>query len=67
MAALVERVGSAIERAYAYPDSGRVVDEAVEAVRRTILDLSKEAYVKEPNELKLQLKKAIPEYHPYLT
>ena len=34
LAALVERVGSAIERAYAYPDSGRVVDEAVEAVRQ---------------------------------
>jgi FlaA1/EpsC-like NDP-sugar epimerase len=41
--------------------------QPIEAVRRTILDLSKEAYVKEPNELKLQLKKAIPEYHPYLT
>ncbi len=32
LAALVERVGSAIERAYAYPDSGRVVEEAIEAL-----------------------------------
>lgn len=30
---LVERVGSAIERSYAYPDSGRVADEATEAIR----------------------------------
>ena len=34
LAALVERVGSAIERAYAYPDSGRVVEEAIEAVQQ---------------------------------
>jgi len=33
LSALVERVGSAIERAYAYPDSSRVVGEAIEAVR----------------------------------
>ena len=33
LAALVERVGSAIERAYAYPDSGRVVEEAIEAIQ----------------------------------
>ncbi len=33
MVALVERVGSAVERTYAYPDSGRVVEEALEAVR----------------------------------
>jgi signal transduction histidine kinase/response regulator RpfG family c-di-GMP phosphodiesterase len=32
LAALVERVGSAIERAYAYPDIGRVVEEATEAI-----------------------------------
>jgi signal transduction histidine kinase/putative methionine-R-sulfoxide reductase with GAF domain len=30
---LTERVSSAIERAYAYPDSERVVDDALEAVR----------------------------------
>jgi K+-sensing histidine kinase KdpD len=33
LVALVERVGSAVERAYAYPDSGRAVEEALEAVR----------------------------------
>ena len=33
LSALVERVGSAIERAYAYADSSRVVGEAIEAVR----------------------------------
>jgi hypothetical protein len=33
MVALVERVGSAVERTYAYPDSGRAVEEAREAVR----------------------------------
>jgi hypothetical protein len=33
LVALVERVGSAVERAYAYPDSGRAVSEALEAVR----------------------------------
>lgn len=33
LVALVERVGSAVERAYAYPDSGRAVAEALEAVR----------------------------------
>ena len=33
MVALVERVGSAVERTYAYPDSGRAVAEALEAVR----------------------------------
>src|SRR2546425_6825207 len=33
MVALVERIGSAVERTYAYPDSGRAVDEALEAVR----------------------------------
>jgi HD-GYP domain-containing protein (c-di-GMP phosphodiesterase class II) len=33
MVALVERVGSAVERTYAYPDSGRTVAEALEAVR----------------------------------
>jgi HD-GYP domain-containing protein (c-di-GMP phosphodiesterase class II) len=33
LVALVERVGSAVERAYAYPDSGEVVAEALEAVR----------------------------------
>jgi signal transduction histidine kinase/HD-GYP domain-containing protein (c-di-GMP phosphodiesterase class II) len=33
MVALVERIGSAVERTYAYPDSGRTVDEALEAVR----------------------------------
>ncbi len=31
--ALVERVGSAVERTYAYPDSGRAVADALEAVR----------------------------------
>jgi len=31
--ALVERVGSAVERTYAYPDSGRAVGEALEAIR----------------------------------
>jgi signal transduction histidine kinase/HD-GYP domain-containing protein (c-di-GMP phosphodiesterase class II) len=31
--ALVERVGSAVERTYAYPDSGRAVAEALAAVR----------------------------------
>jgi signal transduction histidine kinase/putative methionine-R-sulfoxide reductase with GAF domain len=30
---LVERVGSAIERSYAYPDSGRIAEEATEALR----------------------------------
>src|SRR6185503_451403 len=30
---LVERIGSAVERTYAYPDSGRAVEEALEAVR----------------------------------
>jgi hypothetical protein len=33
LVALVERVGSAVERAYAYPDSGRAVAEAVGALR----------------------------------
>jgi len=33
MVALVERVGSAVARTYAYPDSGRAVAEALEAVR----------------------------------
>ena len=33
LTALVERVGSAVERAIAHPDSPRVVDEALEAVR----------------------------------
>ena len=33
MVALVERVGSAVERTYAYPDSGRAVAEALDAVR----------------------------------
>jgi hypothetical protein len=33
LVALVERVGSAVERTYAYPDSGRAVAEALEAVR----------------------------------
>jgi HD-GYP domain-containing protein (c-di-GMP phosphodiesterase class II) len=33
LAALVERVGGAVERAYAYPDIGRVVEEAAEAIR----------------------------------
>ncbi len=33
MVALVERVGGAVERTYAYPDSGRAVAEALEAVR----------------------------------
>jgi len=33
MVALVERVGSAVERTYAHPDSGRAVTEALEAVR----------------------------------
>jgi signal transduction histidine kinase/HD-GYP domain-containing protein (c-di-GMP phosphodiesterase class II) len=33
MVALVERIGSAVERTYAYPDSGRAVAEALEAVR----------------------------------
>ncbi|MFI5370174.1 MAG: HD domain-containing phosphohydrolase [Candidatus Eisenbacteria bacterium] len=33
LVALVERVGSAVERAYAYPDSGRAVGEAVAALR----------------------------------
>ena len=33
LASLVERVGSAVERAYAYPDIGRVVEEATEAIR----------------------------------
>jgi HD-GYP domain-containing protein (c-di-GMP phosphodiesterase class II) len=33
MVALVERVGSAVERTYAYPDSGRAVEEALEAIR----------------------------------
>jgi signal transduction histidine kinase/HD-GYP domain-containing protein (c-di-GMP phosphodiesterase class II) len=33
MVALVERIGSAVERTYAYPDSGRAVEEALEAVR----------------------------------
>jgi len=33
LVALVERVGSAVERAYAYPDSGRAIAEALEAVR----------------------------------
>jgi HD-GYP domain-containing protein (c-di-GMP phosphodiesterase class II) len=33
LVALVERVGSAVERAYAYPDSGRAVNDAVAAVR----------------------------------
>ena len=33
MVALVERVGSAVERTYAYPDSGRAVGEALEAIR----------------------------------
>ncbi len=41
--------------------------QAVEGVRKMILDLSRDAYAKEPNELKIQLKKAIPEYQPYLT
>ena len=33
LTALVERVGGAVERAYAYPDSGRTVDEASGAIR----------------------------------
>ncbi len=33
LTALVERIGSAVERAYAYPDVGRVVEEATEAIR----------------------------------
>jgi HD-GYP domain-containing protein (c-di-GMP phosphodiesterase class II) len=33
LVALVERVGGAVERTYAYPDSGRAVAEALEAVR----------------------------------
>jgi signal transduction histidine kinase len=33
LGALVERIGSAVERAYAYPDIGRVVEEATEAIR----------------------------------
>ncbi|HUK64600.1 MAG TPA: HD domain-containing phosphohydrolase [Dongiaceae bacterium] len=33
LVALVERVGSAVERAYAYPDSGRAVGEAVATLR----------------------------------
>ncbi|TMQ71079.1 MAG: GAF domain-containing protein [Candidatus Eisenbacteria bacterium] len=33
LASLVERIGSAVERAYAYPDVGRVVEEATEAIR----------------------------------
>jgi signal transduction histidine kinase len=33
LTALVERVGSAVERAYAYPDIGRVLEEATEAIR----------------------------------
>lgn len=33
LSALVERVGSAVERASAHPESGRVVEEALEAVR----------------------------------
>ena len=41
--------------------------QAVDAVRTVILDLSRDAYAKEPNELKIQLKRAIPEYQPYLT
>ncbi len=47
----------------------RFVSQAkpVEEVRRTIVELSRDSYAKEPNELKVQLKKAIPEYHPYLT
>ena len=34
LATLVERVGGAIERAYAHPDSGRTVEEASETIRR---------------------------------
>ena len=41
--------------------------QPVDGVRNFILELSRDAYVKESNELKIQLKKAIPEYHPYLT
>ena len=41
--------------------------QPVDAVRKMILELSRDAYAKEPNELKIQLKKAIPEYQPYLT
>ena len=41
--------------------------QSVDAVRTVILDLSRNAYAKEPNELKIQLQKAIPEYQPYLT
>ena len=41
--------------------------QAVEGVEKMILDLSRDAYSKEPNELKIQLKKAVPEYQPYLT
>ncbi|HYM80914.1 MAG TPA: HD domain-containing phosphohydrolase [Candidatus Limnocylindria bacterium] len=33
LVALVERIGSAVERAYAYPDSNRAIAEALEAVR----------------------------------
>ena len=33
LVALVERVGGAVERTYAYPDSGRAVAEALDAVR----------------------------------
>ena len=33
LVALVERVGSAVERVYAYPDSGAAVEEAIDAIR----------------------------------
>jgi signal transduction histidine kinase/putative methionine-R-sulfoxide reductase with GAF domain len=33
LVALVERVGSAVERAYAYPDSGQAIEEAIDTIR----------------------------------
>ena len=52
-----------------HPKIMRFVCEAqsMEAVRQTLEEISKDLHAAEPNQLKLALKKAVPEYEPYLT
>jgi signal transduction histidine kinase/HD-GYP domain-containing protein (c-di-GMP phosphodiesterase class II) len=52
LTALVERVGGAVERAYAYPDIGRVVEEATEAIR-SITRLKREGLLGDRNVMGL--------------
>jgi signal transduction histidine kinase len=52
LTALVERVGGAVERAYAYPDIGRVVEEANEAIR-SITRLKQEGLLGDRNVIGL--------------